>query len=288
MVQQSSKMSSVSTTSVTTSTDSKPTTSVSPAPTDPPSTSKHGDSDKKHDHPTTFTDDDDLMKPLTSKIASSQGKSTTPSDIDDLQKPPTSKIASFHSTETTMTDDSNLKKPSASRMTSQSESGDTQLDKPAVTSQASRSSEMSVVLDHEMVTQPPTTHQTVTETDSSQEDTEAAFNAFNECRPQLEIVDPDAVSRAFIQTGIISKRSDTSQGAAVHLPSEIKRELIWDDIGKAIHVRGAIIFHQLTTILSETPNCFDVSTQLIGISLYVCNFHRYVLVLYMLYMYLCI
>ena len=139
--QQSRKISGISTTSMTTSADSKPTTIVSPAPTDPQSTSKHVDSDKRHDHPTTFTDSN-------------------------LKKPSASKMASSQTTATTMTDDNDLKKPSTSKMaSSQSESGGTQLDKPAVKSQASGGSEISqqksVVVDNEVVTQPPTIHQTV-------------------------------------------------------------------------------------------------------------------------------
>ena len=167
MAQQSSKMSSVSTTSVTTSTDSKPTTSVSPAPTDPPSTSKHGDSDKRHDHPTTFTDDDDnLKKPSASKMATFQSEAT---DNDDFKKPSASKMASSQSKSNTFTDDDDLKKPS--RMaSSQSESGGTQLDKPPVTSQASGGSEISQkssVVGNKVVTQSSTTHQTVTDLESS-------------------------------------------------------------------------------------------------------------------------
>ena len=168
MAQQSSKMNSVSTTSVTTSTDSKPTTSVSPAPTDPPSTSKHGDSDKRHDHPTTFTDDDDdnLKKPSASKMATFQSEAT---DNDDFKKPSASKMASSQSKSNTFTDDDDLKKPS--RMaSSQSESGGTQLDKPPVTSQASGGSEISQkssVVGNKVVTQSSTTHQTVTDLESS-------------------------------------------------------------------------------------------------------------------------
>ena len=106
-----------------------------------------------------------------------------------------------------------------------------------------------------------------TDTSSSPEDNAAAVNAFNDCRPQLEAIDPEAVTRRLVQTGILSKDCDTSYGAAVQLPDEVKRQLIWTNIGKAITVSGAGVFHKLTTILSETPHCFDISNQLNGLGI---------------------
>lgn len=50
----------------------------------------------------------------------------------------------------------------------------------------------------------------------------------------------------------------------MQLPDEVKRQLIWTNIGKTITVSGAGVFHKLTTILSETPHCFEISNQLNG------------------------
>jgi len=99
---------------------------------------------------------------------------------------------------------------------------------------------------------------------STPEEDAAAVNAFNECRPQLQAIDPESVTRRLIQLGLLSKDCDVSCGDAVRLPNEVKAGLIWNNIGKTIQISGAGAFRKLATVLSETPNCFDLSTQLNG------------------------
>ena len=117
-------------------------------------------------------------------------------------------------------------------------------------------------------------------------DTQAALKAFNAYRPQLQMLDAVEVGAQLIRYRLISRKGGTHSGEAVHLPNEIKMNLILPEVEHNISLNGPEVLFMLATALSELPPCVELSTQLKGICyirIYVCVYmHTYV------YMYMCV
>lgn len=79
------------------------------------------------------------------------------------------------------------------------------------------------------------------------------------------MLDAVEVGNKLIAHGLMSQMGGTHAGEAVHLPNEMKMNLILPEIDKKIYLTGPEILYKLVTALSEMPSCYELSMQLKGI-----------------------
>ena len=94
------------------------------------------------------------------------------------------------------------------------------------------------------------------------DNTQAALKAFNAYRPQLHALNAVEVGNQLISYELISP--STHSGGDIHLPNQVKMDLILPQIEQKISLGGPEMFFKLITALSQLPSSYELSTQLKG------------------------